>query len=99
MAAYVIVQVEVTDWERFREYLKEVPRMIKHYGGKYLARGGETVMLEGSDQLRRVVLIEFPSLQQAKDWYHSPEYQQIKSLRAGAAVGTITAIEGCETIR
>ncbi len=95
MAAYVIVQVEVTDWERFREYLKEVPRILNQYGGKYLACGGETILLEGPDQSQRVVLIEFPSLQQARDWYHSPEYLQIKSLRAGAAHGTITAIEGC----
>jgi uncharacterized protein (DUF1330 family) len=86
MAAYVIVQAEVTDWERFREYLKESPRSIAKYGGRYVARGGE---------MARVVLIEFPSLQKATDWYHSDEYQQIKRLRAGAAIGSLIAIEGC----
>jgi len=95
MAAYVIVQVEVKDWHRFQAYLKETPRVMSKYGGRYLARGGETVMLEGEDPGRRVVIIEFPSLQKAKDWYQSEEYRQIKSLREGAATGTLIAIEGC----
>jgi uncharacterized protein (DUF1330 family) len=94
MAAYVIVQVEVTDWERFREYLQETPRVMAMYGGRYLARGGETAALEGDGRDRRVVLIEFPSLQRAREWYQSEEYQQIVPLRKGAAEGTIIAIEG-----
>ena len=95
MAAYVIVQAEVTDYNKFKEYLKETPRVIAQYGGRYIARGGETVILEGDDQTKRVVLIEFPSLQKAKEWYHSKEYQQIKSLREGAATGSLIAIDGC----
>ncbi len=95
MAAYVIVQVKVTDWERFKEYLKETPRTIARYGGRYVARGGDTVVLEGEEQAKRIVLIEFPSLQKAKQWYFSEEYQQIKVLREGTAVGSLIAIEGC----
>ncbi|PKN35047.1 MAG: DUF1330 domain-containing protein [Deltaproteobacteria bacterium HGW-Deltaproteobacteria-19] len=95
MAAYVVVQVEVTDWDRFREYLKETPIVSARYGGKYIARGGESVVLEGEEPLRRVVIIEFPSLQKAKEWYHSKEYQQTKKLREGAAKGLLIAIEGC----
>lgn len=95
MAAYVIVQVEVTDWDRFREYLQETPRVMALYGGKYLARGGETVMLEGGDPGRRVVLIEFPSLKDARDWYHSEEYRRIRPLREGAATGSLVAVDGC----
>lgn len=95
MAAYVIVQVEVADWGKFKEYLKESPRAIAQYGGRYIARGGETVILEGQEQAKRVVLIEFPSLKSAKEWYYSKEYQQIKTLRAGAATGSLIAIEGC----
>jgi uncharacterized protein (DUF1330 family) len=53
------------------------------------------VILEGNDQTKRVVLIEFPSLQKAIEWYHSKEYQQIKSLREGAATGSLIAIDGC----
>ena len=95
MAAYVIVQVRVTDWDKFKKYLNETPRVMAQYGGRYVARGGEMVMLEGGEQTQRVVLIEFPSLQKAKEWYHSKEYQQIKVLRAGAANGSLIAIEGC----
>jgi len=95
MAAYVIVQVEVTDGDKFKKYLKETPRVIAQYGGRYIARGGETVIFEGEDQTKRVVLIEFPSLQKAKEWYHSEEYQQIKTLRKGAATGSLIAVDGC----
>jgi len=95
MAAYVIVQVQVTDWDKFKKYLKETPRTIVRYGGRYVARGGETAILEGEEQTKRVVLIEFPSLQKAKEWYYSDEYKQIKILRAGAAIWSLIAIEGC----
>jgi uncharacterized protein (DUF1330 family) len=95
MAAYVIVQAEVTDWDRFGEYLKASPDAIARYGGRYIARGGETATLEGEERNERVVLIEFPSLQKATEWYNSKEYRQIKALRAGAATGRLIAIEGC----
>jgi uncharacterized protein (DUF1330 family) len=95
MAAYVIVQVQVTDWDKFKIYLKETPRTIAQFGGRYVARGGETAVLEGEKQLKRVVLIEFPSLERAKEWYYSDDYQQIKILRTGAAMGSLIAIEGC----
>ena len=95
MAAYVIVQAEVTDRDRFREYLRESPGVISKYGGKYIARGGEAIVLEGRDEARRVAIIEFPSLQKAQEWYHSEEYQKIKNLRRGAATGSLIAIDGC----
>jgi uncharacterized protein (DUF1330 family) len=95
MAAYVIVQAEVIDWDRFKEYLKESPGVIAKYGGRYIARGGETIMLEGGDESKRAVIIEFPSLQKAREWYDSEEYQRVKSLRQGAATGSILAIDGC----
>ena len=95
MPAYVIVQVEVTDWEKFQDYLKESPGVIAAHGGRYRARGGETVVLEGEDQGKRIVLIEFPSLRKAQDWYNSPEYREVKQLREGAATGLLIAVEGC----
>jgi uncharacterized protein (DUF1330 family) len=95
MAAYVIVQAEVIDWDRFKEYLKESPGVIAKYGGRYIARGGETIMLEGGDESKRTVIIEFPSLQKAREWYDSEEYQRVKSLRQGATTGSILAIDGC----
>jgi uncharacterized protein (DUF1330 family) len=95
VTAYVVVQAEVTDWDRFREYLAASPGTIARYGGKYIVRGGEKVVLEGNDAGKRLVIIEFPSLEKAKAWYHSQEYQQIRTLRKGAATGLLIAIEGC----
>ena len=94
MAGYVIVQAEIIDIEKFRKYLAESPGVIAKYGGKYLARAGETIVLEGNPDNRRLVIIEFPSLEKAKEWYHSEEYRKVKELRKGAAVGSLIAIEG-----
>lgn len=94
MSAYVIVQVEVTDWDKFREYLKETPGTIVRHGGKYVARAGETETLEGPENNKRIVVIEFPSMQHAREWYRSPEYQRVKLLRESAAIGHLIAIEG-----
>lgn len=95
MAAYVIVQVEVIDWERFKNYLRETPGTIVRFGGKYIVRGGEKTTLEGEEHTKRIVVIEFPSMENAKAWYRSEEYQRIKSLREGAAMGSLVAVEGC----
>ena len=95
MAAYVVAQIEVNDWDKFQKYLNENPRVIAQYSGRYIARGGETAIFEGPERINRVVLIEFPSLEKAKEWYYSKEYQQIKTLRTEAASGSIIAIEGC----
>ncbi len=95
MPAYLIARVEVTDWPRYREYMKATPGAIARHGGKFIVRGGEMVTLEGPPETRRVVIIEFPSLDQAKAFYHSEEYAQAKKLRAGAATGQFLAIDGC----
>ena len=94
MPAYIIARVEVTDWTRYREYTKATPAAVARYGGKFIIRGGEITTLEGEPETRRLVVIEFPSLEQAKAFYQSPEYSQVKTLRAGAAVGQFLAIDG-----
>ena len=94
MPAYIIARVEVTDWTRYREYTKATPAAIARFGGKFIVRGGEIVNLEGEPESRRLVVIEFPSLEQAKAFYSSPEYAEAKKLRAGAAVGQFIAVEG-----
>lgn len=95
VAAYVVVQAEVSDWDRFKEYLKKSPGTIARYSGKYIARGGETDIFEGDFGDKRLVIIEFPSMEKAREWYHSEEYQEVKRLRKGAATGTLIAIAGC----
>lgn len=60
----------------------------------YVACGGETVTLEGDGRPGRVVIIEFPSLKDAEEWYRSEDYRRIKRLREGAATGTLVAVQG-----
>ena len=94
MAAYMIARVNVTNWQRYKEYLEVTPATIAKFGGRFIARGAETLSLEGPEETRRVVILEFPSLEQAKRWYHSDEYQAAKKIRAGAAEAEFLAIEG-----
>ena len=96
MAAYILARVEVTDWDRYKEYVKETPKAIKKYGGKFIVRGGKMVTLEGPEETRRLVLIEFPSLEKAKEFYYSQEYQEAKKIREGAALGQFLALDGVD---
>ncbi|MHB1328688.1 MAG: DUF1330 domain-containing protein [Gemmatimonadales bacterium] len=93
MSAYVIGLVEISDLQQYREYMKHTPRLIHQFGGRFLARGGEVVTFEG-EPLPRMVLIEFPSLDQARAFYDSPEYVRARQLRQGAGHLRLTAIQG-----
>ena len=94
MPAYIIARVDVTDWNRYREYTQATPAAIEHFGGKFIVRGGEIVTLEGPLETHRIVVIEFPSLQRAKEFYYSEEYSKVKKLRERAATGQFLAMEG-----
>ena len=95
MPAYIIARVQVTNWELYREYTSATPAAIEKFGGRFVVRGGETITLEGPQETGRLVIIEFPSLDNAKAFYHSEEYPRAKKLREGAATGQFLAIEGC----
>jgi uncharacterized protein (DUF1330 family) len=94
MAAYVIAEVEVTDPAGFEEYRKQVPATIAKYGGKYLARGGATETREGDWRPKRLVILEFPSMDQARRWYDSPEYAPVLAMRLKAAHSKLLLAEG-----
>ncbi len=94
MPAYLIARVAVTDRDAYKKYLEATPAIIEKYGGKVLFRPGEIATFEGPVENRRIVIIEFPSLIKAKQWYESLEYQEAKKLREGAAEGEIIAVEG-----
>ncbi|ATW26710.1 DUF1330 domain-containing protein [Candidatus Formimonas warabiya] len=96
MAAYLVVRVDIKNWEEYKKYLNVTPAIIEKYGGKALVRAGEMVTLEGPEETRRIVILEFPTMERAKEWYNSEEYQEAKKLREGAAIGEIIAIEGIE---
>ena len=85
MPAYVIAMLDVTDAEAYERYKAAAPPTIAAAGGRYVARGGKVTALEGVHDGRRVVLLEFPTEQAARDWYHGESYQAARSLRAGCA--------------
>lgn len=94
MAGYVIADVEVTNPELFAEYRALVAQTVELYGGRYLARGGETTLLEGDSAPNRAVIIEFESAARAKQWYDSPEYEPVKRMRLDSANSNVAIVEG-----
>ena len=94
MAAYLIAQVNVTDPETFAQYSSRVPGVIEQYGGRYLVRGGATEAVEGSWMPARLVVVEFPSMEQLKRFYHSDEYAPLIELRNQSARTDMTFAEG-----
>ena len=94
MAAYVIAEVEVTDPAGYEEYRRAVPATIEQYGGKYLARGGKVESLEGGWQPSRLVVLEFDSVERAREWWSSQEYSGPKSIRQNTANSKLIVVEG-----
>jgi uncharacterized protein (DUF1330 family) len=94
MPAYFIVDNEVTDPAGFEEYRKQVVGTLEKYGGKLLVRGGQVQALEGDWKPKRLVVTEFPSIEQARRWYDSEEYRPLKALRLRTAKGSLVLVEG-----
>jgi uncharacterized protein (DUF1330 family) len=94
MAAYAIADLEVTDPARFAEYRQRVPETLAAYGGRFLVRGGAHEVVEGSWHPRRLVVLEFPSLTQARRWYDSEEYREPRAMRLAASDGNLVLVDG-----
>jgi uncharacterized protein (DUF1330 family) len=94
MSAYVIVDVEVTDPARYQDYRAMVEPSLAKYGGRFVVRGGAHQVLEGDWQPTRVVVLEFPSVEQARRWYDSEEYRPAKALRMQTARTRLVLVEG-----
>jgi uncharacterized protein (DUF1330 family) len=94
MPAYVIANVEVTDPEGYADYRPLALGSIEAHGGRYLARGGEVEVKEGGGSWRRVVIVEFPSLERARRWYDSPEYRDARALRQRTARTDLLFVDG-----
>jgi uncharacterized protein (DUF1330 family) len=96
MAAYVIVETDVTDPKQYEQYKAASPAAIAAGGGRFLVRGGELAVLEGDWQPSRLVMLEFEDLEAAKSWYESQAYQEAKKLREGAANFRAIAVQGID---
>ena len=94
MPAYVIADVEVTDPELFAEYRELVEPTVNAYGGRYIARGGQTRLIEGDRAPNRTVIIEFPSMEQAEAWHGSDEYAHPKDMRIRSTNSHVIIVEG-----
>ena len=94
MSAFVIVEIAIHDKEKYREYIQLAPPSIANYGGKYIARGGKTFSLEGNWEPERMVILSFPSVKNAQDWWNSPEYAKAKAIRHQTASTKMIILEG-----
>ncbi len=95
MPAYLIADITVHDPVAFEEYRKLVPATVAAYGGRYLVRGGKTEVLEGGWSPKRLIILEFPSMARAQEWYNSPEYKEkVMPLRLKASTGNAIFVEG-----
>ena len=94
MPAYLVAIGNVKNPEAYEEYRKLAGSAIRQYDGRFLARGGKSVLLEGSFPGARVVIVEFPSLERAKEFFHSPEYQAARQKRLAVADLSLIIVEG-----
>ena len=94
MKAYVIANIDVQDPARYAEYVKLTPGTIAPFGGRFIARGGRAEKLEGDTAAYRLVILEFPSYDQAKAWYESDGYRVAMAVRQSASRGSLILVEG-----
>jgi uncharacterized protein (DUF1330 family) len=94
MAAYVIGEIEVTDPALYDDYRKQVLATVQKYGGRFVIRGGEVEALEGGWAPKRIVAVEFPTMDALRKWYRSAEYAPLIKLRQKASKGRLIAVEG-----
>lgn len=94
MPAYVIVEVSINDPKEYEEYKKLTPAAIAAYDGKFIIRGGQTESLEGDWQPERIVVLEFPSVERAKEWWNSEIYSKAKIIRQRSAKTKMIVVEG-----
>jgi uncharacterized protein (DUF1330 family) len=94
MAAYVIVDVDIKDSERYKTYMREAPRLVQKHGGEYLVRGGQLEVIEGSWEPHRLVLFRFPNVQAVRALFSDPEYLPLKAIRHECAKTDIVTVEG-----
>jgi len=94
MAAYVIVEVSIHDPAAYEDYKKLTPVAVAAYGGKFVVRGGQAEILEGDWQPERIVVLEFPSVERAKEWWNSEMYTAARMIRQLAASTKMIVVQG-----
>ncbi|WP_216319808.1 DUF1330 domain-containing protein [Deinococcus aestuarii] len=95
MSVYIIGLIDVQDPEGYPTYSQQVPATLEPYGGQFLVRGGQPEALEGTAP-ERVVVLAFPSAEQARGWYESEEYARLRPLRQQMASGHLVLVHGVD---
>jgi uncharacterized protein (DUF1330 family) len=93
VSTYVIAEIEVTDADRYAEYATEASASVLRHGGRFVVRGGPSEIIEG-DWSGRIVVLEFDSLEAARGWYDSDDYQACLPIRLESSKGRMIAVEG-----
>lgn len=96
MTAYLVARVDVHDMEQYKQYTALSPAAIAAFGGEFIVRGGATDTLEGPEETRRMVIVRFPSMAEARACYDSEQYQAAKAKRIGAATAQFVVVEGAD---
>jgi uncharacterized protein (DUF1330 family) len=94
MTAYVVCDIHVSDPDGYDPYKALASATVAKYGGTYRARGGRCDVLEGDWDVDRFVILEFPTTEQAKKFYDSPEYAEAKLIRQRASKARLLLVEG-----
>jgi uncharacterized protein (DUF1330 family) len=94
MSAYVIVNVDTRDPEQYKSYKALAEETVAHFGGRYLARGGQMEVLEGTWRPTRIVVLEFETYERAHAWWHSEEYAPAKALRQRLSTTDLLIVDG-----
>jgi uncharacterized protein (DUF1330 family) len=98
MAAYVVVDIKITDPELYAQYRELAPAVVRAYGGEYIARGGKTEILEGSCSPNRTAIVKFPSMERAREWLDSDEYREARKMRHKSTVSRMFVVEGVGSV-
>jgi uncharacterized protein (DUF1330 family) len=94
MAAYAVAEIEITDPAAYEGYRPLAAAAVEKYGGRFLVRGGRTETVEGGWAPKRIVILEFPSMEKLRAFYDSPEYRKALAIRLKASSGRLIFVEG-----
>ena len=95
MNAYLILDFTINDFKLFKEYIRKIPKFIEKHLGRYVVRGEEPTVMEGDWNPERVVVIEFPSRENAEEFLNDPEAQPLFSIRHKTTTSKLILVDGC----
>lgn len=94
MSVYLIARVRIHDKDTYSKYTAISARLVAEYGGEFIARGGPSFCMEGEGFDGRLVIVRFPSAEQARAWYESPEYTAARAIRQPVSEAEFMVVEG-----